>query len=455
MKHAKKYPAPQISEAVFRGAKSQYNFEVYPINVRFNEVPAVYVISRRKIDRNGRAHHFLVCIGQTDSLVEEIKKHKRGRCVKHLRADTVSVILEDDERKRFEVESDLKSAHAIPCHHNSGDFVSKEIEKTLSLKAKPEIKQIVIRAPKKEIQPKPARTKISTKTTDFLRPEKAIEKQPPAVKDKSKKTGKVIAPIKAERKPLGARAEKVLEAKKSFSRKSGGQTQKKESPKAEKTALKTEKTKFVKKIEKSKPEKTAPANSKVVIQALPKPAPVKKKVARVKIETKAKSSPRTLKTAPKPVKVKSGADAARSAKSKPTKIVRQQPTAKSPKVSVSKTRPKPDGKPKLTVKDAKAVQIKSKAVRKIKTPAPDQNAKPQKNASPSKQARKAAPRAKVKAPTQKTAAPSPAGRKKAQTKTPRAGKVTANTKNKLVIKEIAKGGTNRSAKTSPRKRLAF
>ncbi|HEY0049563.1 MAG TPA: hypothetical protein VGB68_09780, partial [Pyrinomonadaceae bacterium] len=114
MKQAKKYPAPQISEAVFRGKSSLYNFEVYPMNVRFNEVPAVYIISKRKIDRHGRGHHFLVCIGQTESLVEDIKKHKRGKCVKQLQANTVSVILEDDEKKRLEVENDIKAAHIIP-----------------------------------------------------------------------------------------------------------------------------------------------------------------------------------------------------------------------------------------------------------------------------------------------------------------------------------------------------
>ncbi len=133
MKH-KKFPAPQIAEAVFRGRKTPYNFEVYPLNVEFNEVPAVYIISKRKIDRHGRAHHAIVCLGQTVSLAAELKNHKKGKCVRQLKANAVSVLLSENEKSRLAIETDLKAAHAIPCLHNLESKGAPKRENTWQVK---------------------------------------------------------------------------------------------------------------------------------------------------------------------------------------------------------------------------------------------------------------------------------------------------------------------------------
>ena len=59
----------------------------------------------------------MVCIGQTDSIVNELKKHKKGKCVKKLKANVVSLLVNAEEKDRIKIEEDLKSAHAIPCLH--------------------------------------------------------------------------------------------------------------------------------------------------------------------------------------------------------------------------------------------------------------------------------------------------------------------------------------------------
>ena len=120
MKQRKK-KSPKISEAVFRGKKAPYNFEVFPIefpaDIEFEDVPAVYIISKRKLDKNGKAHHALVCIGQTESIVNELKRHKKGKCVKKLKANVVSLLVNTEEKERLRIEDDLKAAHSIPCLH--------------------------------------------------------------------------------------------------------------------------------------------------------------------------------------------------------------------------------------------------------------------------------------------------------------------------------------------------
>ena len=107
----------KVGEAIFRGKKTPYNFEVFPIDIEFEAVPAVYIISKRKLDKNGKAHHALVCIGQTESIVTELKKHIKGKCVKKLKANVVSLLVNEVEKERLKIEEDLKLAHSIPCLH--------------------------------------------------------------------------------------------------------------------------------------------------------------------------------------------------------------------------------------------------------------------------------------------------------------------------------------------------
>lgn len=114
----KKEKSLRISEAVFRGGKTTYNFEVFPMDVEFQEIPSVFIISRRKTDRFGKGHHKFTCIGQTDSLVKELKKHKKNKCFKQNKANVVCVLLEADEKSRLKIEEDLKTVYTIPCSHS-------------------------------------------------------------------------------------------------------------------------------------------------------------------------------------------------------------------------------------------------------------------------------------------------------------------------------------------------
>ena len=117
MKHARK-KSPKISEAIFRGKKSLYSFEVFPLTAEIEETSAIYVISKRKTDKSGRAHHAFVCIGQTDSITGEIKKHQKGKCVKQHAANVICLLKENNPKNRERIEADLKAAHATVCNYN-------------------------------------------------------------------------------------------------------------------------------------------------------------------------------------------------------------------------------------------------------------------------------------------------------------------------------------------------
>jgi hypothetical protein len=115
MKHAKE-KSQRISEAVFRGKKINYNFDVFPFNFEFEETSGVFIISRRTLDKIGKGHHKFMCIGQTESLAKELKKHKK-LCVKKQKSIVVCLLAQPDEKKRLQIESDIKSVYTIPCLH--------------------------------------------------------------------------------------------------------------------------------------------------------------------------------------------------------------------------------------------------------------------------------------------------------------------------------------------------
>ena len=114
MKHKKDLPS-HISTAVCRGTKNTYNFNVFNLDFEFAETPAVFIISRRKTDLSGKAHHKFLCIGQTESLVKELEKHKS--CRKKQKANVICVLANADEKKRLQIEADIKTVYTIPCLH--------------------------------------------------------------------------------------------------------------------------------------------------------------------------------------------------------------------------------------------------------------------------------------------------------------------------------------------------
>src|SRR5690348_2603967 len=105
----------KLSTAVFRGNKTEYNFDVFPISPSITDSAAVFIFSRRFIDKFGRAHHAVSCLGETKSLVTEIKKHRRAKCVKGSEANVVCVLKEPDRDVRSGMIEDIASARVFSC----------------------------------------------------------------------------------------------------------------------------------------------------------------------------------------------------------------------------------------------------------------------------------------------------------------------------------------------------
>ena len=112
----KKKPSKPIGSAVVRGKSGRYDFEVFPLDADLKDGSAIYVISKRITDKRGRGHHKFVCIGQTESLLGEIKKHRKDKCITQHKANVICLLREESEGARLKIESDLREAHTIACN---------------------------------------------------------------------------------------------------------------------------------------------------------------------------------------------------------------------------------------------------------------------------------------------------------------------------------------------------
>jgi hypothetical protein len=108
--------AKPISSAVLRGKSGKYDFEVFPLDANFEAISAIYVISKRTTDKRKRGHHKLVCIGQTESIADGIKEHKKDKCIKQFEANVVCLLKEESEKNRLKIAADLREAHQISCN---------------------------------------------------------------------------------------------------------------------------------------------------------------------------------------------------------------------------------------------------------------------------------------------------------------------------------------------------
>ncbi|MBS1797200.1 MAG: hypothetical protein JSS81_25465 [Acidobacteria bacterium] len=105
-----------LGSAVVRGKNGRYDFEVFPLDAELKDGSAIYVISKRMTDKQGRGHHKFVCIGETESLLGALKTHRKGKCIKQHNANVVCLLREDNELDRRRIETDLREAHRISCN---------------------------------------------------------------------------------------------------------------------------------------------------------------------------------------------------------------------------------------------------------------------------------------------------------------------------------------------------
>lgn len=214
----------KISEAVFRGRRSFYSFEVFPLTAKdIEDAAGVFIISRRRTDKFGSGHHATICVGETRSILAEIRRHKRAKCVKQTAANVVCFLREEKPETRLGVVEDLVSSRTFNCVRNEIRTAIKPRPAIVEFKPEPRRRRVVPAEPSAEeagaAKKKAATSKAKpkTKAASKAKPRtnsKTVKKTPSAAKKavaKSKtppktKTSSKVKPAKPTTKKRTAAA---------------------------------------------------------------------------------------------------------------------------------------------------------------------------------------------------------------------------------------------------------
>jgi excinuclease UvrABC nuclease subunit len=108
---------PKLGDVTFHGKSGQgYVFEVYPVDTDFNDVAAVYAVTRRYKDTRGGYSHEIIYVGETKDLSERFDEHHKANCFIRHNANCICTHLDDKEAPRLTKENDLIKKHNPPCN---------------------------------------------------------------------------------------------------------------------------------------------------------------------------------------------------------------------------------------------------------------------------------------------------------------------------------------------------
>lgn len=190
MQRSSRSKSSKISEAVFRGRKSLYSFEVFPLTAKdIVDAAGVFIISRRRTDKFGSGHHNAVCLGETRSITAEIRHHKKAKCVKQTAANVICFLKEEQPEKRAALVEDLASSRTFACVRNEIKTAITPLPAIVEFKPeKPKRRRVV--------QPEAPAEEASAKTVK-ARKGKASATKKAAKSSKGKTTSKAEKSTKA------------------------------------------------------------------------------------------------------------------------------------------------------------------------------------------------------------------------------------------------------------------
>lgn len=109
---------PSLGKMTLKGASGKdYTFEVYHRSTEFKALGAVYLISKRSPNPDGKGGtHTFLYLGETGDLSSRPLNHHKKQCFDKHGADHVSVFLISDSQQRLDAETDLIRGHNLPCN---------------------------------------------------------------------------------------------------------------------------------------------------------------------------------------------------------------------------------------------------------------------------------------------------------------------------------------------------
>ena len=108
---------PKLADYTVTGKSGkEYTFEVYSYDASWNEVAAVYMVTKRVKKPAGGGSHTRIYVGQTDNLKERFSGHHKEDCFVLYDGNALCVLQESSEQRRRLIESDVRGAGNWPCN---------------------------------------------------------------------------------------------------------------------------------------------------------------------------------------------------------------------------------------------------------------------------------------------------------------------------------------------------
>jgi len=105
-----------MSKVTFIGESGKrYSFEVQPMTTLFKEVGAIYFVTRRMLDESEKVVHKKIFVGETKNLARQTDIANNSH-FKNYDANCVCIYLEENEKLRKKIESDLVGNYNPPCN---------------------------------------------------------------------------------------------------------------------------------------------------------------------------------------------------------------------------------------------------------------------------------------------------------------------------------------------------
>ena len=99
----------------FRGPSGKvYRFHAISPDLNLKDVGAVYALTRRTQDHDGREFYSIIYLGQTENLGKAIAHHRQELWMLAHDVNCVCVHLEQDEDKRIQKVADLSASIMVP-----------------------------------------------------------------------------------------------------------------------------------------------------------------------------------------------------------------------------------------------------------------------------------------------------------------------------------------------------
>lgn len=89
-----------------------YTFDIYPITTAFKPLSGIYYISR--FDSAG--NHSNIYLGITENLATRFVNHHKRDCFIQHSANCISILLQNSEKRRIDIEEDILCNYSFPCN---------------------------------------------------------------------------------------------------------------------------------------------------------------------------------------------------------------------------------------------------------------------------------------------------------------------------------------------------